>query len=222
MEIVNGTYTVYAHINKVNNKTYIGITKLDPEKRWRNGLAYSENSHFYNAIQLYGWDGFYHEIVASHLTREEACNFERILIEKFDLTNPKFGYNQMEGGSLPPIVKGERHPNYGTHLSEEIRHKISASKINKKRFPLSDETKKKISEGNKGKKKPHSEEWKKEMSIRNKGANNPHAKRVKCVETGEIYSTANEASASIGKGKSAVKAAICTNRRAGGYHWEYV
>ncbi len=222
MEIYNGDYTVYAHINKANGKIYVGITKLNPEKRWRNGLAYSENQHFYNAILKYGWDGFEHEIIASKLTKEEACNFERILVEKLDLKNPEYGYNQMDGGSLPPIKTGENHPNYGRHLSEETRSKISKSKTGKKIGPHSEETKKKISEGNKGKSKPHTEEQKRLLSIKHTGSGNPNAKQVKCIETGEIFETAKEASLSIGKSISAVKVAIHTNTRAGGFHWCYI
>ena len=222
MEIYSGNYTVYAHVNKANGKIYVGITKLDPPKRWRNGLAYAENKYFFSAIQKYGWNEFDHEIIASNLTKEEACNFEQILIDKFNLTNREYGYNQIEGGSLPPNLKGECHPNFGNHLSDQIKQKISDSKKGIKHVPLSDETKRKISEGNKGKQKPHTEQWKQQMSVRNSGANNPHAKSVICVETGIVYPTAIDASRAIGKGDSAVKAAICTGRRAGGYYWEYI
>ena len=49
MEIYNGTYCVYVHINKINNKKYIGQTKYgdDPNKRWRNGLGYEDSTYFY-------------------------------------------------------------------------------------------------------------------------------------------------------------------------------
>lgn len=100
MEIYNGTYCVYVHINKINNKKYIGQTKYgdDPNKRWRNGLGYEDSTYFYNAIQKYGWDSFNHEIIASNLTETEANYFEELLISKLDTRNPDIGYNIKSGG----------------------------------------------------------------------------------------------------------------------------
>ena len=68
---------------------------------------------------------------------------------------------------------GENHPLYGTHRSKKTRRKISEAHLKnpvrywlgKKRPPLSEETKRKISEGNKG--KIVSEESKKKMSGEN-------------------------------------------------------
>ena len=64
-------YTVYVHINKINHKKYIGITKQKPEDRWgKNGENYKESPHFYAAIQKYGWDNFEHIILKENLTKE--------------------------------------------------------------------------------------------------------------------------------------------------------
>ena len=100
MEIYNGTYCVYVHINKINNKRYVGQTVYgdNPKKRWGNGTGYQTQQLFWRAIQKYGWDNFEHEIVASNLTKEEADNFEILLIEKLNTTNPQFGYNISHGG----------------------------------------------------------------------------------------------------------------------------
>lgn len=44
-------YLVYLHINKLNKKVYVGITKHDnPELRWRNGYGYAKCIKFYKAI----------------------------------------------------------------------------------------------------------------------------------------------------------------------------
>ena len=93
MEIYNDAHCVYIHINKINNKKYVGQTKQIPKKRWANGEGYKGCSYFYNAICKYGWNNFDHEIIASHLTSDEADNFEKLLINKLDLTNPNNGYN---------------------------------------------------------------------------------------------------------------------------------
>lgn len=100
MEIYNDTYCVYAHINKINGKIYIGqtINGIYPDRRWQNGNGYKGCTLFYRAIQKYGWDSFEHEIIASNLTLEEANHFEELLIRKLDTTNPNKGYNLKSGG----------------------------------------------------------------------------------------------------------------------------
>lgn len=112
-------YTVYAHVNKTNGKIYVGMTSQRVSKRWNNGGGYRRNEYFYRSIQKYGWDGFEHEILASHITKEEAENFEIKLIEKLNTTNPKFGYNITSGGEY-----------YGNH-TDETKRKISKNKLGK-------------------------------------------------------------------------------------------
>ena len=127
MEIYNDTYCVYVHINKINSKKYVGQTCRKPEKRWNGGHGYKENVYFWNAIQKYGWDNFEHEVIASNLTKEEADNFEILLIEKLNLLDKNYGYNLREGGSHGHLLEetkrklreansGKNHPMYGKHL----------------------------------------------------------------------------------------------------------
>ena len=54
-------YIIYLHVNKINNKVYVGITKhSNPELRWRHGREYRKNVVFTRALDKYGWDGFEH------------------------------------------------------------------------------------------------------------------------------------------------------------------
>lgn len=98
---MKNTYCVYMHKNKINGKVYIGITGNIPEQRWRNGEGYNYNTHFYNAIQKYGWDeGFDHIILFKNMTKEEAEQKEIDLIKYYDSTNENKGYNMQKGGNL--------------------------------------------------------------------------------------------------------------------------
>ena len=36
------SFIVYSHVNKLNNITYIGITKREPKLRWTNGFGYKK------------------------------------------------------------------------------------------------------------------------------------------------------------------------------------
>lgn len=92
-------YLVYIHINKANNKKYIGITSSTSEERWRNGLGYSKRQPIiHNAIKKYGWDGFEHKILFENLSETEAKEIERKLIAEYNTTDSAFGYNITIGG----------------------------------------------------------------------------------------------------------------------------
>ena len=98
MQIHNGTYCVYIHTFP-NGKVYVGITGDPLHRRWKSdGYGYHSQRLIYNAIKKYGWDNIEHEIVASNLTKEEACNFEMILIRAFNSTDHRLGYNIDNGG----------------------------------------------------------------------------------------------------------------------------
>lgn len=133
-------WTVYAHINKINRKAYVGITGRDPKKRWgHNGYNYKKSTYFYNAIQKYGWDNFEHIILMTNLSKEMANEVEKALIKKYELNNRSIGYNIAKGGNV-------------SCMSELAKEKISKS--NKGKTPWikgkhhTDETKRKISESN--------------------------------------------------------------------------
>ena len=163
MEIYNGTYCVYVHTNKVNGKMYVGQTVHgdNPNKRWLNGNGYKKCPLFWKAICKYGWDNFEHEIVASNLTKNEADNFEKILIDKLCTRDRSLGYNLTDGGD-----------GFTGEFTEEHRRHMSESR--KKRPPFSEETKRKIGEAQKGEKhhmygKHRSEETKKKIGDAQRG-----------------------------------------------------
>ena len=95
----NNGYYVYLHTNLSNGKKYVGITSMEPNRRWANGRGYN-GQYFNNAIKKYGWGGFSHEILYSGLSEEKAKVMEVSLIHFYNSTNPEYGYNVSEGGDV--------------------------------------------------------------------------------------------------------------------------
>lgn len=168
------SYCVYIH-TAPNNKRYVGISQ-NYIKRWKNGIGYKKNKHFYSAIEKYGWDNIKHEIVAEGLSLAEAEQMEIELIKKYQSNNREFGYNKAEGGKV----------NRGYKLSELTRKRLSEShkghlsatkgiKLSPERKEKAINTLKKYRETHKGNMpKPmqgrhHSEETKQKMSEAHKG-----------------------------------------------------
>lgn len=94
----NKKWCVYMHTNKINDKKYIGISS-NVKERWRsNGILYKGQKIFSDALKKYGWDNFTHEIIYNDLTREQAGEIEKFLINRYKTTDRKNGYNYATGG----------------------------------------------------------------------------------------------------------------------------
>lgn len=157
-------FIVYMHVNKKNNKKYIGITSQSIKKRWRkNGEGYKSSPYFYNAIQKYGWNAFKHIILFENLTVDEAKQKEIELISKYKSNEHDYGYNCTAGGDS---------------VSEYIQTKECREKISKKikGRKLSEEHKLHIKESLIGRK--FTEEWKQKISESHFSGNNPIAKKI--------------------------------------------
>lgn len=192
-----GEYVLYMHRNKTNGKRYIGITK-DVARRWAGqGSRYQKSPRFYNAIKKYGWDGFTHEIVLDGLTLEEANRYEIEYIARYQTQDRAKGYNIAPGGDYVPSCLGRHH---------------------------SEETKRKISESNKGKviseaqKRQHSEY----MRGRFKGALNCKSRSVLCITTGELFESQHIAAEKTGCLQSKI-CLCCKGKRSQthGLQWKY-
>ncbi len=173
-------YVLYLH-TVPNGKRYYGITMQKPKKRWNNGKGYLNNQYFTNAINKYGWDNIKHEVLLVGLTKHEAQELEKYMIQWYDTANRKYGYNLSTGGE----------GGNGCNHTEETKRKLS-EKMKGKQF--SEKHKQKISEAHKG--KYHTEESKQKISEANKGKycgkNHPRAKLIICLTTKHIFLTAKD------------------------------
>lgn len=230
------SFTVYCHTFP-NGKRYIGITNQKPERRWRDGKGYI-GQVVYDAILKYGWNNIKHDILFTGLSRDEAEKKEIELIKALETDRHKRGYNVESGGNTASLseetkeklrksrkeyYKTHKHYNTGKHLSAETRAKIS--------------------ESHKGKKKTEAEIA--FLRERFKGKNNPMynvkmdpahkqklqaacvaatSKKCICIETQVIYSSMAEASRKTGINSRTI-GYVCNKdpkyKTAGGYHWRY-
>lgn len=92
-------WCVYVHISKIDGKGYVGITDQKPERRWgKNGEGYKGCPKFYEAIQQWGWNSFYHVVLLNNLTEKQAREKEKYYIEHFNtLYKNGHGWNMRVG-----------------------------------------------------------------------------------------------------------------------------
>ena len=214
-------YSVYK-LTSPADKVYIGCTQQKPKDRWDYGCKYHNNKELSSDIKKFGWDNFEHIVLYSGLEEDEAYDLERELIHKYRSNDPRHGYNKSIGGKvnrgmirsddyrrrLSERVSGENHPFYGKHLSEETRRKISESN---KGHPVSEETRRKIGDGNRGKLK--SEETIRKWKESHKGYTPSEETRRKIAEGNRGKHLSEETKKKIGDANRGRRASLETRRR---------
>ena len=207
-------YYIYLHRNKINGKVYIGQTCQKPEKRWNYGHGYKNCPRFYSAIVSYGWSNFEHIILENNLTSDEANEKEQYYIKKYNSQNPDLGYNLTEGGSsLSEYWKTPEHRElqsqnkklyFKEHPDKKIENDMHLKEIAQKSAKIRSE--------------------KMKENYANQGGlfhlNESRKKRIKCIETDEIFASLSEASRKYNISVGNISSVIHGKRKsAGGYHW---
>ena len=93
-QIISG-YMVYAHITP-NRMIYIGMSKLQPCRRWRPSMY--QGKSLYPYIEQYGWENIEHRVLIDGLSKEQAEQIEDWFIRK--ATADGFCINKQGSGGL--------------------------------------------------------------------------------------------------------------------------
>ena len=202
---------IYKITNKITGKCYIGQTVQTLQRRWYKHLHNNRCPAMRDAIKKYGEDNFYIEVIDSAETLEELNEKEIYWISHYNSVVPN-GYNLQEGGKnsrcaestkqkLSELNRGENHPLWGTHRSQSVKDAVSNAR---KGMKFTEKHKQHLREAHLG------------------VVNDCLLKRVRCVETGQIFNSIKEAKAFYGNPNLHI-GAVCRGERksAGGYHWEY-
>ena len=224
-------FIVYKHTSP-SNKVYIGITNQKVNRRFRKGKGYSNNKHFFNAIEKYGWDNFQHEILFENFTKEEAKLMEQCYIALYNSYDSDKGYNNSLGGE----------GTYGFKPSSKTRKKLS--EIHKKNWE-DPKYREKMKERNKkmwenperkekqkeaSKKMWENPEYRKNMSIKSKERwGNPEyqekmkkaneiakmkrSKKVICLTTNKVFESIKDAGEFYNIKNSSHIGACCKDKR---------
>lgn len=226
-------YCLYKHTNLINGKVYIGITKQKPNRRWHNGLGYKHNKYFYRAIQKYGWGNFKHDILYENLSFEQANQKEMQLIVEYDSTNCDNGYNIHCGGDSRKgqnMPKGYDSPKHkvveqydkdGKFIREYggLRQVQRETGMNHKTIQHCCVGDCKSAYGYQWKYKDSDKKISKITLGHSHKSNTSLCKKVKNVETGEIFNSIKDASETYNAKN--ISRACRDFKTSGGYHWVY-
>ena len=148
---------IYKITNKINQKSYIGLTTRSLRQRWSEHCSAARKGSqkvIHKAIQKYGSDNFSVDVIdCSSKTLEELFQKEKDYIKIYESFNTGKGYNCTDGGDFFVMSSEERLKRskrlLGRRLSEDVKRKISETK---RKYPtiITDEYRAKISKASTG------------------------------------------------------------------------
>jgi GIY-YIG catalytic domain protein len=204
------SYLIYKAENKINGKCYIGRTSstLSRRRSWHYSNAYKvddtgaykNNSSILVALRNARKEDFEWIVLESGLTKQESFEREAYYINLFHAC--ECGYNEKESDLIPWNKGKKMNAQYCERLKGENNGMFG---------------------------KTHSPEyrvWRSELMSRTQfGANNSSARKVKCLETGQIWNSVVDCSKETGISSDNISACCNPKRRnktAGGYHFIYI
>jgi len=146
---------VYCIENKIDGKKYVGITRGEIERRFKQHKTItktknsSNKSHIHNAMALYGVENFIVYELDRAETKEELFEKEKEWIKKLDSKNN--GYNETDGGEgtfgwkpteeqkkqnserIKKVMENEEHRKLLSEKSKNYWNSLTKEEQNKKR-----------------------------------------------------------------------------------------
>ena len=163
------SHYVYVIVNTINLKLYFGSHSWEGEGP--DPSYFGSGKLIKRAVEKYGKDNFIIQPIKFYDTVEECRKAEEELLTRYDIANNPYCYNLKNAavGWTSEDMTGEKHPqygkrgkdshNYGRHLSDEHRKKLSENHRamtgeNNHMYGKhhTEETRKKMSEAQKGEK----------------------------------------------------------------------
>ena len=101
-------YSIYIIKNNINDKVYIGQTCQSPSERFKQHMKPSTHKQrgsykIYNAINKYGKENFYYEVLEEHISEEDINEREIYYINLYN--SYEHGYNSTRGGDTKIISR---------------------------------------------------------------------------------------------------------------------
>ncbi len=232
-------YYIYITTNSLNGKQYIGQHKGNPNDNYiGSGIA------LIRAINKYGKENFYKEILCFCQTREEADEKEKMYISLFNAVESDNFYNLAEGGQggdgwrawrrwaqLHPeeaqIVyqqNGQRLQEWGKEHPKEFQQKVVAPMhegLKRWREGHPERVQELAHQLNNAKNKwqqKHPEEHEQQIDKWRQAGSETNSQQIRCVTTGEVFRSQCEAARHYNIQQGNISKCLKGERKSAGKH----
>lgn len=210
---------IYLWTNLVNGKKYVGQTTCFHRRMKTYRYTYP-NAYMEHAVKKHGLDNFDITILERDVPLDKLDEREQYWLDYYQSYDLDKGYNICKVAST---TKGVTHTEeWCQEHSDWLKDKWATDEDYRKFWhdKMSGENNYFYGKHFSGELNPmygkhHSQTTKDKMSKK-------IGKSVRCVETGDVYTSITRAAQAIGVTRCVVSEALHKGYRAGGYHWEFV